>query len=87
MCVCVCVYVYVYVFGPMLCGVFRCAAAQFYIVARTGVFTTCTGLNTGLQRGHPPLLSLLDQSWTEILSANFIVAFRVWCVYRCAAAH
>ena len=26
---------------------------QFYIVPRTGVFTTCTGLNTGLQRGHP----------------------------------
>ena len=28
-CVCMCVYVYVYVCGPMLCGVFRCAAAQF----------------------------------------------------------
>ena len=64
-CVCVCVCVC----GPVLHGVVRCAAAQlrfvcvvdfcaaaqFYIVPRTGVFTTCTGLNTGLrlQRGCP----------------------------------
>ena len=49
--------------GPMrcrlaafrLCVVDFCAAAQFYIVPRTVVFTTCTRLNTGLrlQRGHP----------------------------------
>ena len=30
----VCVHVYVYVCGPMLCGVSRCAAAQFYTVPR-----------------------------------------------------
>ena len=36
-----------------VCVVDFCATAQFYIVPRTGVFTTYTGLNTGLQRGHP----------------------------------
>ena len=38
----------------IVCVVDFCAAAQFYIVPRTRVFTTCTWLNTGLQRGHPP---------------------------------
>ena len=36
-----------------VCVVDFCAAAQFYIVSRTGVFTTCTGLNTGVPRGAP----------------------------------
>ena len=60
---------YVYVCGNMLCGVSRYAAAQFYIVPRTGVFTTYTGLNTGLQRGHP----------TAIPSVSCVVCLSLRC--------
>ena len=56
-----------------VCVVDFCAAAQFYIVPRTGVFTTYARLNTGLlrlQRGHPTA-TLFDQSWTEMSNSNF----------------
>ena len=58
-CMCLCVVLCCMVSSDALlpssvsCVVDFCAAAQFYIVPRKGVFTTCTGLNTGLQRGHP----------------------------------
>ena len=51
-----------------MCVVDFCTAAQFYIVPRTGVFTTCTGLNTGLQRGHPTAIP----PWRSVLLHSLV---------------